>query len=118
MKSSTHLSFGPNNPPLTLPSQQKNSFIPIILSLVQIQFSSSKRHFPIDLALDNLGFGTYKTDCLNAMETAQEEIAQKRKKLQGKPTSIYSQEELRRQQELLFEQVRISFLKERLSLFL
>lgn len=40
------------------------------------------------------------------METAQEEIAQKRKKLHGKPTSIYTQEELRRQQELLFEQVR------------
>jgi hypothetical protein len=39
------------------------------------------------------------------METAQEEMAQKRKKLHGKPASIYSQEELRRQQELLFEQV-------------
>lgn len=39
------------------------------------------------------------------METAQEEMAQKRKKLHGKSTSIYSQEELRRQQELLFEQV-------------
>jgi hypothetical protein len=39
------------------------------------------------------------------METAQEEMAQKRKKLHGKPTSIYTQEELRRQQELLFEQV-------------
>lgn len=39
------------------------------------------------------------------MESAQEEMAQKRKKLHGKPTSIYSQEELRRQQELLFEQV-------------
>ncbi len=39
------------------------------------------------------------------METAQEEMAQKRKKLHGKPASIYTQEELRRQQELLFEQV-------------
>ncbi|UJR34932.1 hypothetical protein I4U23_027708 [Adineta vaga] len=57
-------------------------------------------------ALDNLGFNSYKTNCLNAMETAQEEMAQKRKKLHGKPTSIYSQEELRRQQELLFEQAR------------
>lgn len=35
-------------------------------------------------------------------------MAQKRKKLHGKPTSIYSQEELRRQQELLFEQVRVT----------
>ena len=57
------------------------------------------------LALDNLGFISYKANCLNAMESAQEEMAQKRKKLHGKPTSIYSQEELRRQQELLFEQV-------------
>jgi hypothetical protein len=40
------------------------------------------------------------------METAQEEMAQKRKKLHGKPASIYTQEELRRQQELLFEQVK------------
>ncbi len=55
--------------------------------------------------MDNLGFAPYKTNCLNAMETAQQEIAQKRKKLHGKPTSIYTQEELRRQQELLFEQV-------------
>jgi hypothetical protein len=58
------------------------------------------------LALDNLGFNSYKTNCLNAMETAQEEMAQKRKKLHGKPASIYTQEELRRQQELLFEQVK------------
>ena len=57
-------------------------------------------------ALDNLGFSSYKTNCLNAMETAQEEMAQKRKKLHRKPTSIYTQEELRRQQEILFEQVR------------
>jgi len=57
------------------------------------------------LALDNLGFSPYKTNCLNAMETAQEEMAQKRKKLHGKPASIYTQEELRRQQEILFEQV-------------
>lgn len=55
--------------------------------------------------MDNLGFISYKANCLNAMESAQEEMAQKRKKLHGKPTSIYSQEELRRQQELLFEQV-------------
>ncbi len=44
------------------------------------------------------------------METAQEEMAQKRKKLHGKPTSIYTQEELRRQQEILFEQVKDSFI--------
>ncbi|CAF5045869.1 unnamed protein product, partial [Rotaria sp. Silwood1] len=56
--------------------------------------------------LDNLGFNSYKPNCLNAMETAQEEMAQKRKKLHGKPTSIYTQEELRRQQEILFEQAR------------
>ncbi len=56
--------------------------------------------------MDNLGFGPYKTNCLNAMETAQEEMAQKRKKLHGKPASIYTQEELRRQQEILFEQVK------------
>ncbi len=40
-----------------------------------------------------MGFAPYKTNCLNA------------KKLHEKPTSIYTQEELRRQQELLFEQV-------------
>jgi hypothetical protein len=52
------------------------------------------------------------------METAQEEMAQKRKKLHGKPTSIYTQEELRRQQELLFEQVEtICFYYEDLLLF-
>jgi hypothetical protein len=39
------------------------------------------------------------------METAQEEMAQKRKRLHGKPPSIYTQEELRKQQEILFEQV-------------
>lgn len=39
------------------------------------------------------------------METAQEEMAQKRKRLHRKPTSMFTQEELRRQQELLFEQV-------------
>ncbi len=66
-----------------------------------------KKRLKIYLALDNLGFGSYKTNCLNAMETAQEEMAQKRKKLHGKPTSIYTQEELRRQQELLFEQVNL-----------
>lgn len=39
------------------------------------------------------------------METAQEEMAQKRKRLHQKPNSMYSQEELQRQQEILFEQV-------------
>ncbi len=57
------------------------------------------------LALDNLGFSSYKTNCLNAMETAQEEMAQKRRKLHGRSTSIYTDEELRQQQELLFQQV-------------
>ncbi len=63
----------------------------------------------IVMALDNLGFTSYKTNCLNAMETAQEEIAQKRRKLQGKLTSIYTDEELRQQQELLFQQVNYFF---------
>ncbi|CAF1071758.1 unnamed protein product [Adineta steineri] len=57
-------------------------------------------------ALENLGFTSYKTNCINAMETAQEEMAQKRRKLQGKSTSIYTDEELRQQQELLFQQAR------------
>ncbi|CAF3310413.1 unnamed protein product [Rotaria socialis] len=57
-------------------------------------------------ALNNMGFGSYKTKCLNAMETAQEEIAKKRRKLHGKPTSIYTDEELRQKQELLFQQAR------------
>jgi hypothetical protein len=39
------------------------------------------------------------------METAQEELAQKRRKQHGKLTSIYTDEELRQQQELLFQQV-------------
>jgi hypothetical protein len=59
----------------------------------------------IYLALDNLGFVSYKTNCLNAMEKAQEEIAQKRRKLHGRSTSIYTDDELRQQQELLFQQV-------------
>lgn len=42
------------------------------------------------------------------METAQSEMAQKRKRLNQKPTSLFSQEELQRQQEMLFEQVRSS----------
>ena len=57
------------------------------------------------LALENLGFGSYKVNCLSAMEIAQEEMAQKRRKLHGKSTSIYTDEELRQQQELLFQQV-------------
>ncbi len=60
--------------------------------------------------MDNLGFTSYKRNCLNAIETAQEEMAQKRKKLHGKPASIYTQEELRRQQEILFEQVKNSII--------
>jgi histone H3/H4 len=60
-------------------------------------------------ALDNLGFGSYKTNCLNAMETAQEELAQKRRKHHGKLTSIYTDEDLRQQQELLFQQVWVLF---------
>lgn len=63
----------------------------------------------IVLALENLGFGAYKTDCLNAMETAQKELQQKRRKLHGKMTSIYTDEELRQQQELLFQQVSRGF---------
>ena len=43
------------------------------------------------------------------METAQEEMAQKRRKLHGKSTSIYTDEELRQQQELLFQQVDLIF---------
>jgi hypothetical protein len=39
------------------------------------------------------------------MKIAQEEMAQRRKKLHGKAASIYTQDELRRQQEILFEQV-------------
>lgn len=56
-----------------------------------------------------MGFGSYKTKCLNAMETAQEEIAKKRRKLHDKPTSIYTDEELRLKQELLFQQVKFMF---------
>jgi hypothetical protein len=69
----------------------------------------------ICLALDNLGFTPYKTNCLNAMETAQEEMAQKRRKLHGKSTSIYTDEELRQQQELLFQQVGFNLWKLRFS---
>jgi high-affinity Fe2+/Pb2+ permease len=43
------------------------------------------------------------------METAQEEMAQKRRKLHGRSTSIYTDEELRQQQELLFQQVYFIF---------
>jgi hypothetical protein len=43
------------------------------------------------------------------METAQEEMAQKRRKLHGRSTSIYTDEELRQQQELLFQQVNFIF---------
>ncbi|CAF0820891.1 unnamed protein product [Didymodactylos carnosus] len=57
-------------------------------------------------ALENLGFGSYKANCRDAMETAQEELAQKRKKLSSKPSSNFSEEELRQQQEALFEQAR------------
>lgn len=63
----------------------------------------------IVMALENLGFASYKTDCLSAMETAQQELQQKRRKLHGKMTSIYTDEELRQQQELLFQQVEICF---------
>ena len=79
-----------------------------MLLLVRIRFCSKHKFdasMYVNLALNNLGFNSYKTDCLNAMETAQKEMAQKRRKLHGKLTSIYSQEELRRQQEILFEQV-------------
>ena len=59
----------------------------------------------IYMALDQLGFTSYKRTCLNAMEIAQNELAQKRRKHQGKLTSIYTDDELRQQQELLFQQV-------------
>jgi hypothetical protein len=49
------------------------------------------------------------------METAQEEMAQKRRKLHGKSTSIYTDEELRQQQELLFQQVGFNLWKLRFS---
>ncbi len=62
-----------------------------------------------------MGFSSYKSNCLNAMETAQEEMAQKRRKLHGKSTSIYTDEELRQQQELLFQQVGFNLWKLRFS---
>ena len=87
-------------------NKRRNSFILITSSLVRSSCYSRRILFHgVALALDNLGFASYKSNCINAMETAQEEMAQKRKKLHRKPTSIYSQEELRRQQEILFEQV-------------
>ncbi|CAF0980026.1 unnamed protein product [Adineta ricciae] len=57
-------------------------------------------------ALEKLGFASYRSNCLDAMNTAQTEMAQKRRKLHGKSTSIYTDEELRQQQELLFQQAR------------
>ena len=58
------------------------------------------------LALDNLGFGEYKEDCVEVMKQMQEEV-DKRKKLRHKlERPGIPEEELMRQQNLLFAEAR------------
>jgi histone H3/H4 len=58
------------------------------------------------LALDNLGFGEYKEDCVEVMKQMQEEV-DKRKKLRNKLDKPgIPEEELLRQQNLLFAEAR------------
>jgi histone H3/H4 len=58
------------------------------------------------LALDNLGFGEYKQDCVEVMKQMQEEV-DKRKKLRNKLEKPgIPEEELLRQQNLLFAEAR------------
>lgn len=58
------------------------------------------------LALDNLGFSEYKEDCVDVMKQMQEEV-DKRKKLKNKLDKPgIPEEELLRQQNLLFEEAR------------
>ena len=58
------------------------------------------------LALDNLGFGEYKEDCVEVMKQMQEEV-DKRKKLRNRLEKPgIPEEELMRQQNLLFAEAR------------
>jgi hypothetical protein len=58
------------------------------------------------LALDNLGFGEYKEDCVEVMKQMQEEV-DKRKKLRHRlEKPDIPEEELLRQQNLLFAEAR------------
>ena len=64
------------------------------------------------LALDNLGFGEYKEDCVEVMKQMQEEV-DKRKKLRNKLDKPgIPEEELLRQQNLLFAEVLLKQFKE------
>lgn len=58
------------------------------------------------LALDNLGFGEYKNDCVEVMKQMQEEVDKRRRIKNKLDKPGIPQEELLRQQNLLFAEAR------------